>query len=134
MTRLLYLVAGKLESRIKSACSNGFVIRSAVESDVPAIVNFLQAQSFNRTYFPNYKESDFLGDERLFRDLQLDDILLAIDSAGDIAGTMGLWDQSCFRQTVVSGYQGALNHLRPLYNVMGNSIRWCSTSPIRTTS
>jgi len=91
--------------------------RAASKSDVDAIVSFLAAEASSRSYFPNYQPSDFFGPDNAFRNLNVDNVLLAIDGAGDVVGTMALWDQRAFRQTVVKGYQGPLRSLRPVYNV-----------------
>ena len=50
------------------------------------------------------------------RDFHLEDFYVAI-RGGRIIGVLGKWDQSGFKQTVVTGYRGSLKVLRPIYNV-----------------
>ncbi len=38
-----------------------------------------------------------------------------------MVGTLGVWDQSAFKQTVVSSYSRRLAYVRPLYNVLASA-------------
>ncbi len=98
------------------SCS-AITTRSASESDLDAIVEFLGRQSAVHRYFPHYSESDFMSGQCTFRNIAPHNIVLAINENDSLVGMMALWDQRCFRQTVISSYQGMLNRLRGVYNV-----------------
>ena len=44
--------------------------------------------------------------------------LLLYRAGGEIAGCVGVWDQSAFKQTVARGYPAALSFARPLINIL----------------
>jgi hypothetical protein len=96
-------------------------IRPARAADLPAVLAFLDAAGPRRQFFPRYVADDFLGPPGRFRDLRLENLLLAFRQ-DRLVGTLAGWDQSGFRQTVVHGYSAALRRLRPLYNAWAH---WC---------
>ncbi|RMH68837.1 MAG: hypothetical protein D6675_14770 [Gemmatimonadetes bacterium] len=85
-------------------------------SDLPEIIAFLNKHGAKRQFFPVYTTSDF-AESPLTRDFQPADFRL-VRRQGQIAGVMGYWDQSQFKQTVVQGYTGMLRGLRPFYNAI----------------
>lgn len=95
---------------------NGSVsVRSATRDDLSRVLEFLKYEGARRQFFPDYSESDFLGSDAIFEDLDLSDLLVAIE--GDqIVGTLAAWDQHAYRQTVVNKYQPPLSWARPVYN------------------
>jgi hypothetical protein len=99
-------------------------IRAATDADLPAIMSFLQAQGPRRQFFPCYEAADFTTPAGTLCGLRPDDILLA-HRGGEIVGTLAGWDQHAYRQTVVHGYGGLLNWLRPVYNGWA----WLSSRP-----
>jgi hypothetical protein len=88
-------------------------IRPAMESDLPAVIDFLRSAGPARQFLPCYEAADFFSAGGTFRDLKPQDLLLAMDG-GAVIGTLGCWDQSAFRQTVVASYDGATGWARPL--------------------
>ncbi|HTK77764.1 MAG TPA: hypothetical protein VL371_21030, partial [Gemmataceae bacterium] len=90
-------------------------IRPATLDDVPAALDFLHAVGPRRQFFPCYDAEDLFTPCGPLRGLGPDDVLLAI-RGGAIVGTLGAWDQSDFRQTVVHGYGPPLSWVRPIYN------------------
>jgi hypothetical protein len=93
----------------------GLDIRPATNADVPTMMAFLQAQGPRRQFFPCYEGADFTSPTGALCGLQPSDILLAL-RGGALVGTLAGWDQHAYRQTVVHGYGGLLNWLRPVYN------------------
>lgn len=90
----------------------GDVVRGSREL-LPAIVAKLAE---NRLQFaPVYREEDFLGGR--FPGLRVEDFYV-LRRSGRVAGVLGVWDQSSFRQTVVTAYRGWLGRLRPLVNLV----------------
>lgn len=90
-------------------------VRPATQQDLSALVEFLHRVGPTRQFFPKYQASDFFNPQGTFRDLQPSDLLLAFRD-GRIVGTLGGWDQSGFRQTVVERYSGLLRWTRWVYN------------------
>jgi len=90
-------------------------VRSARSGDMPNVLAFLETNGRQRQFFPKYKSNDFLHPRGTFRDLKTDDLFLAICD-GRIVGTLGVWDQRGFRQSVVERYSARWQWMRPLYN------------------
>lgn len=79
-----------------------------------AIAEFLKTAGAAKQFYPLYTEADF-ENSPITLGFQLEDFILAWHQ-GRLAGVVGLWDQSAYKQTVVKSYNGRLNRLRPLYN------------------
>jgi hypothetical protein len=90
-------------------------VRPARPEDVRTIVEFLREHGPARQFFPCYEPADFFNTHGLLRGLRPQDLMLAWWQ-GRLVGTLGVWDQSDFRQTVVQGYDGPLRWMRPLVN------------------
>jgi len=99
---------------------DGIQVRPARREELPLIVEWLRAEGPRRQFFPLYERDDFEGAEGLFKDLRVDDLLLAWRGTR-IVGTLAGWDQTGFRQTVVHSYGRLLGALRPAYNAWA---RW----------
>lgn len=92
----------------------GFHVERGRAETLGEIVAFLRRQGALRQFFPVYQEEDF-GGSALTRGFAVEDFLVA-RRAGQIVGTLGLWDQAAYKQTVVRGYGGLLHSARPLLN------------------
>jgi hypothetical protein len=95
--------------------SASVTIRSAERADLPAILSFLEQEGPRRQFFPCYQGEDFFTSGGAFRGLRPGDLLLACRN-GELVGTLAVWDQHDFRQTVVHSYGSPLHWVRPLYN------------------
>ncbi len=89
-------------------------LRPAASVDLQDVVAFLQEQGRHKQFFPVYTADDLTGPAT--RDLRLDDVAVAC-RRGRIAGVLGLWDQSTYKQSVVRSYRADLRRLKPLYNL-----------------
>jgi hypothetical protein len=70
-----------------------------------------------RPFYPVYRRKDLENSAGPFKGLSPRDFLVAAD--GDtILGTLALWDQTPFRQTIVAGYSPWLNGLRRLFRLL----------------
>ena len=94
--------------------AGGVEIRTGAEIAWPAILDFLRMEGPRRQFFPVVDASDF--DTPLWRDLRPADFRVAL-RGGAIVGVAAAWDQSAYRQTVVTGYDPLLRLLRPLANL-----------------
>jgi hypothetical protein len=102
--------------RQRSDLPNGVEIRRATNHDLDAIVAFLANVGAQRQYFPCYKVDDFGDGDGLLHGLQPTDVLLAVRH-GQIVGTLGIWNQRPFRQTVIDSYSAGLAWVRTAYNL-----------------
>ena len=75
------------------------IIRPASEADIETLLEFLHTTGSSRQFFPVYQDRHFLDSQATFRDLCLDDILLAFKGQR-IVGTLGAWAR-------VKGFQEA---------------------------
>lgn len=80
------------------------------------IVAFLRAHGPRWQLFPVIERSH-LTDGVAYRGLRLEDLRVA-RRGGDIAGVLGTWDQSAFKQEMVAGYAPRLRRLRPGYDLL----------------
>lgn len=75
---------------------SGVAIRRAHSNELDRIVSFLNSEFPSRAFFPQYSREDFGPAGRLLRELNAEDIFVALD--GDqIIGLMGAWNQSPYR-------------------------------------
>ncbi len=89
-------------------------IGAATPDDIPEVIRFLRTAGPRRQFFPVWTAERLL---RLIHNLGLrfEDIQIARRN-GSIAGVMGLWDQSAYKQNVVRSYTGWMKLAMPLYN------------------
>jgi len=83
------------------------------ERSLADIAAFLREHGARRQLFPVVTGDDLRGPATL--GLEPSDLVVAL-RGGEIAGVLGLWDQSAYKQTVVRAYGGALGRVRPLYD------------------
>lgn len=92
-----------------------YQISRGAKEDLGEIIAFLRQHGAAKQFFPAYTPADF-GGSPLTRDFQIEDFILA-RHRGNLAGVLGLWDQSGYKQSVVQSYSGAMGRFRPLYNL-----------------
>ena len=99
------------------------------------IMAFLRTAGSRRQFFPVI-DREQLTDGRTYRGLRLED-LQVVRRDGEIAGVLGSWDQSGFKQEMVAAYSPRLRRLRPGYDllarVLGGSRLPREGEPVRTT-
>lgn len=93
----------------------GVEIRRASAADLADLEAFVLREGARRQFFPCYRLSRLLDEDRYFCGLRPESFLLA-RRAGVLVGVMGDWDQSAFRKTRVLAYPGLLRWLRHGYN------------------
>ena len=94
--------------------TQGATLATARGTDAAEIVRFLREHGARRQFYPAYSEEDF-RDGATTRGFRIEDFIVARRDS-KIAGVVGLWDQSSYKQTIVRGYAGWLGAIRPLYN------------------
>jgi hypothetical protein len=83
-------------------------------------VAFLQQAGPSRHLFPVVASHELL-DGRAWRNLRLEDLVL-VRRDGAVAGVLGTWDQSGYKQDVVAGYAPRLRRLRPGYDLLARAL------------
>ena len=76
----------------------------------------LDAWNRRHQFAPRYEPDELAGRSELLPDFSPADLYVVRDR-GRVVGTLGAWDQSGFKQTVVSSYARRVAATRPLYNV-----------------
>lgn len=87
---------------------------------LPDVVRFLRTEGARRQLFPAWTEERLRTLGRF--GLPLGDVLIA-RRQGTIVGTMALWDQSGYKQSIVRGYSGWLKVLTPILPRVGEAVR-----------
>lgn len=85
------------------------------ESDLYGLIQFWRMHGAGRQFFPALQQKHFFDRTAIYRDLDAQRILIA-RRRGSIVGTLGVWDQSSYRQSVVERYSRGLTLVRPFYN------------------
>lgn len=123
--QLLTLALLLRRSRRPPSAPDGLRIERGSAETLGEIVAFLRRQGAQRQFFPVYEEKDF-GGSPLTRGFAVEDFLVARRGV-QIVGTLGLWDQLAYKQTVVRGYSGGLRAARPMLN---GALRLIGASPL----
>jgi hypothetical protein len=100
--------------RPKLVPTQGWQIRNAATVDLADLCAFWQTQAARRQFYPLLTPDDVTGPH--CRGLDLADVAVAV-RRGQIVGTLALWDQSGYKQTVVRDYRADLRRIKPLYNL-----------------
>jgi hypothetical protein len=101
--------------RPRNRLKNEVKIEAATERNFAEVIQFLNDQGRHKQFFPVLHEADFVS-QSLWRGLKPEHFLVARISDGSIAGAVGCWDQSAFKQTRVAGYAPAVGWSRWLCN------------------
>lgn len=89
-------------------------IRAATQQDAAEIVRFINQQNQNRPLAAALScTEDFSSGT--YPNLSINDFLV-YEAAGNILGTVAIWDQVPFRRLVVTNYKNTLRRLRALVN------------------
>jgi hypothetical protein len=109
----LTFVAGRSRRTLPARVS----IRRATPEDANMIEAFLHEQGPRRQFFPILDQREFAGQPQRLMGLSPESILLAW-AEGQLVGTLGLWDQRPFKQTMITSYSRRLLLSRPFYNAV----------------
>ncbi len=124
---LTYMLPAK--SLFSSRMDRTLRVRTLTASDLPELVNFLNAQGRSRLFFPCLSETDFCGADATYRDLAPEQIVGAW-RGGRLVGCLAAWDQSRYKQSVVERYHGVWKWSRHVYNGFARFARWpCFPAP-----
>jgi len=107
---------GIILRRPKRPLVGGVEAASGSAGELDEIVGFLRRHGRRRQFFPAYRVEDFT-DGVTERGFAPEGFVVA-RRCGEIAGVMGLWDQSAYKQTIVQSYGPTLRLLRRPYGLL----------------
>jgi hypothetical protein len=90
----------------------GGVVRGASPDALPAALACLHRFNAAFQFAPAYRAEDFQAGSPVLHALSAADLYLAFRGS-EIAGTLAVWDQNGFKQSVVAGYSPGLAAIRP---------------------
>jgi hypothetical protein len=98
-----------LRRRLRGGC----VTRGAAPEALPGALACLNRFNADFEFAPAYRLEDFGANSRMLHGLSAGDLYLCFRGR-EIAGTMAVWNQSRFKQSVVAGYSRRLAAIRPV--------------------
>ncbi|NOX97453.1 MAG: hypothetical protein GXO98_05255 [Nitrospirae bacterium] len=101
--------------RKKRGFSKRIAVSKGTNNDLGGIVECLNRNGKEKQFYPYYTKADFRSDKRYLKDFKIEDFYVA-RVQGKIVGVIGKWDQSGFKQTLISGYSRKIKLIRPVYN------------------
>lgn len=115
-TRLVtYLIP--LTGRYRASGPEGIVTRVRRE-ELAEAVGYLNEWNSGHQFAPVYTLPDILGETSLLPAFAWENLYICRNGPEDrIRGTLAVWDQESFKQTVVSAYSPKMQAARPLYNL-----------------
>ena len=103
---------------------------SRVEEDqLTEAVAFLQRWNSRYQFAPRYTLQDMLGQSRLLPGFSWENLYVYRED-GRVSGTLGIWDQESFKQTVVMAYSRQMQFIRPFYNLLAHIRRRPRLPPV----
>ena len=110
---ITYLIPLRRNRLHKSA---GNAVSRADQQQLPQAITFLQQWNSQHQFAPVYTLADMLGQSKLLPAFCWENFYIYQED-GEVRGTLGVWDQQSFKQTVVTAYSRKMQVLRPFYNV-----------------
>jgi len=101
-------------NRLRKSASNA--VSRVDQHQLLQTVAFLQQWSSQYQFAPVYTLEDMLGQTKLLPGFCWENFYI-YQAHGEICGTLGVWDQQSFKQTVVTTYSRNMQLLRPFYNL-----------------
>lgn len=114
LARLItYLIPLRRNWQRKSATN---AVSRVDQHQLPWAIAFLQRWNSQHQFAPVYTLEDMLGQSKLLPSFCWENFYTYREQ-GEICGTLGVWDQQSFKQTVVTAYSRKMQLLRPFYNL-----------------
>jgi hypothetical protein len=116
LVTLLLAVPQRLRKKSEDmAGKQGSTLSDGKIYDSIPLCDFLNKQNNRYQLSPKWSSEKLLSLPAL--GLQMDDFILLRTNSG-VVGCAALWDQRCFKQTVVRGYSQRINHGKPWLNLL----------------
>jgi len=100
----------------KKKISGDFQILKGSRQKLDEILDCIERNGSQKQFYPFYLKEDFLTNEGILRDFQIEDFYIALKN-DKVMGVMAKWDQINFKQTIVTAYKGKMEVLKPFYNL-----------------
>ncbi|MBF0298452.1 MAG: hypothetical protein HQK51_07010 [Oligoflexia bacterium] len=102
--------------------NSSLIIRNIKNQDeLDKAIKFLNHEGSKKNFFPHYTKEDFLTLKNFEYQKHLYAIFL---NDQEIIGTLGLWDQNSFKQTLVHSYDSKWKIIKPIYNFFSPLLRY----------
>jgi hypothetical protein len=101
-------------NRHRRETTPGWTVRRGDEVGFAPIERFLSEAGRHRQFFPAITQDDLHSG--YLRGLHLSDFRVAVNPDASIAAAAAIWDQSTFKQVLITGYAPPVRLLRPLIN------------------
>jgi hypothetical protein len=106
-----------------------FKISFAQQSDVADILQFIELEGMKRSNMPKYTAHELLEGSGLLEGFDLSELAIARYNK-EVIGIMGLWDQTRYRQWLVTNYSNMIGFIRPMINVVASLIGYPRLPPV----
>jgi hypothetical protein len=110
---ITYLIPLRRNRQRKSATNP---VSRVDQHQLPQAVAFLQQWNSQYQFAPVYTLEDILGQSKLLPAFCWENFYI-YQEHGELCGTLGVWDQQSFKQTVVTAYSRKMQFIRPFYNL-----------------
>lgn len=94
-----------LRNQFRNATSYDKKVRQANKNDIPQLVRFLNREAQKHNFFPVSRARDWTG--IIDNNLTIDSVYV-MEEGEEIIAVGAVWDQSSYKQYLVSGYSGTL--------------------------
>ncbi len=113
-TPIATLVTYLLPLRRAVSTASDFVVRADADL-LPPAVHCLDDWNRRHQLAPVVGIEDLAANTSMFPGFDFRDMYLVLDG-NRVTGTLGVWDQQAFKQTIVASYSPNMRRIRPLYN------------------
>ena len=109
------LVTYLIPIRKKASCKLRHEVLSCNEDALPQAHECLSEWKGRHQFAPAYTLDDISGDTGLLPNFSPKDLYVCKEG-GEVVGTLGVWDQQSFKQTIVTDYSAKMKAVQPFYN------------------
>ena len=113
VVRLITYLIPLRRNRIRKGTSK---VKRVDQHQLLQAVTFLQEWNSQYQFAPVYTLEDILGQSNLLPCFSWENFYV-YQEHDELSGTLGVWDQQSFKQTVVTAYSRKMQFIRPLYNL-----------------
>lgn len=101
----------------KKRKNNGdFEIKRGSKEKLDEIIDCIHRNGSQKQFYPFFNKEDFISGNEILRDFKIEDFYLALKK-DKIIGVVAKWDQSNFKQTIITSYQNQMKFTKPFYNL-----------------
>lgn len=111
----------------KKKISGDFEIKRGSTKKLDEILECMQRNGSQKQFYPFYTKEDFISNDGILRDFRIEDFYIALKN-DKVVGVIAKWDQTSFKQAIVTAYKGKIKILKPFYNLTAKVLR-CSPLP-----